>query len=371
MENPFPVTAPHRHWGCRVNDRIQWCGMRALILQNEQLQIVVLVDKGAEIIQFLYKPLDIDFLWRNRNDLHDPARFASAGGSDSAPFFDHWSGGWFEVVPNNGPGCEYGNVHLGFYAETFNIPWEYRVLEDTPRRIKVALWVKTYRMPFLLQKTLTLESGRPALQIEERLSNQGNEPLDFAWGHHPVLGPPFLDGNCHIDAAPCAVMVGSDEDGPGYRLQLHQTGKWPYARGVDGSEVDLRIVLPREAGNMDNCYLHDWKDAWIAVSNPALGAGFGLSWSPEVFRYLWLWQAYGGGAGYPWWSDAYQLGIEPWSSHPCAGLQTAIKNGSSLQLAAHSSMHSWLTAVAFPTQGQVVGIDRNGSVEQKTHEFTN
>ena len=63
----FDVLAPSRHWGCRVNDRVVWEGERALLLQNESLQLVILLDKGAEIVQFLYKPLDVDFLWRAPN----------------------------------------------------------------------------------------------------------------------------------------------------------------------------------------------------------------------------------------------------------------------------------------------------------------
>src|SRR5688572_26039728 len=143
----FELTNPHRHWGCRLNDRITWNGFRAVMLQNELLQIVILLDKGAEIIQFLFKPLDLDFLWRAENPLRDPSHFVPTGDSPVTPFFDHWSGGWFEVVPNGGPGCEYKGAPLGFFAETINVPWEYRILEDRPERVSLGLWVKTYRTP--------------------------------------------------------------------------------------------------------------------------------------------------------------------------------------------------------------------------------
>jgi hypothetical protein len=54
---------------------------------------------------------------------------------------------------------------------------------------------------------LTLESGLPALRIEKMLTNEGNEPLGFAWGHHPLLCPPFLDHSCWIDAPPALMRV--------------------------------------------------------------------------------------------------------------------------------------------------------------------
>ncbi len=189
----FLMTHSERHWGCRINDQITWNGFRSLLIQNELLQIVVLVDKGSEIFQFLYKPLDIDFLWHGPNSLRRTSHFVGAAGSPVTPFFDRWTGAWFEVLPNGGPACDYKGASLGFFAETVNVPWEYRILEDTPERVSVALWIKTYRTPFLLQKILTLEQGKAALYIEENLTNQGNECMDFMWGHHPVVGPPFLD----------------------------------------------------------------------------------------------------------------------------------------------------------------------------------
>ena len=42
IEPNVMLTHPERHWGCRINDRVTWEGMRALIIQNEVLQIVVL-----------------------------------------------------------------------------------------------------------------------------------------------------------------------------------------------------------------------------------------------------------------------------------------------------------------------------------------
>jgi hypothetical protein len=358
----FNLTDPDRHWGCRLNDRITWQGFRALLIQNELLQIVVLLDKGAEIIQFLYKPLDLDFLWRAPNPLRDPSRFVPTGGSPAAPFFDHWSGGWFEVVPNGGPACEYKGAALGYYAETINVPWEYQILEDSPERVCVGLWVKTYRTPFLLQKTLTLETGKPALLIQERLTNQGNEPVEFMWGHHPVIGAPFLDESCWLSAPPCTVEVMDAEDGPDYRMGLHQVGQWPIIRDRQGCPLDLRCVPPSAGRTMDNCYLRDFKEGWIAISNRNRGAGFGLAWDVEVFRSIWLWQALGGGLGYPWYGRTNNLGLEPWTSYPCVGLAEAVQRGTAARLGAGQSLDAWITAVAFTDIDTVSRITQDGPI---------
>ncbi len=358
----FDWTEPDRHWGCRINDHITWHGMRAVLMQNEILQIVVLVDKGSEIIQFLYKPLDLDFMYRGLNPLRDSARFVPAGASQDTPFFDHWSGGWFEVVPNGGPGCEYKGAQLGTYAETTNVPWEYRILEDRPERVSLALWVRTYRTPFLLQKTLTLETEQAALYIEERLTNQGNEPMDFMWGHHPVVGAPFLDESCRIAAPECKVEVLHDEDGPNYRMGLHQVGSWPIIKDREGQPLDLRVMPPASQRTIDNCYLSEFQEGWIAIHNTRRRVGFGMAWDPDVFRYVWIWQALGGGIGYPWYGRMYCVALEPWTSFPCGGLNEAIRRGTAMQLEPGQSLDAWLTAVAFTREGEATHIDRRGKV---------
>ena len=143
---------PDRHFGCRVNDKVTWHGFTAMILQNELIQVVLLPDKGTEIIQFLHKPSDTDFIWHWKNPLHDPAKFVPVSGNDASPFFDRWSGGWFEVLPNNGPGTEYKGAKLGFYAETINLPWEYQILEDTPERVKIFFWTSDISYTVLVKE---------------------------------------------------------------------------------------------------------------------------------------------------------------------------------------------------------------------------
>ena len=215
----------------------------------------------------------------------------------------------------------------------------------------------------MLKKWLTIESGNPSLQIEEEVSNTGGEELAFAWGHHPVVGPPFLNSSCKISSPDCKVIVRDAEDGPGYRMQLHQEGRWPFIKRVDGGELDLRVVEPKTTHSMDNCYLTDYGDeAFIAVNNPEKNVGIGLTWDSQVFRYVWLWQAFGGGEGYPWFSDSYQMGIEPWSSYPCAGLDAAIENKTALTLKPAESIKAWVTAVAFEGSDEVKRITKDGKV---------
>ena len=54
-----------RNHGCRVSDAWTFRGLKTAVIENELLRIVVLIDKGADIYQFVHKPSDTDFLWRS------------------------------------------------------------------------------------------------------------------------------------------------------------------------------------------------------------------------------------------------------------------------------------------------------------------
>ena len=42
-----------RNYGCRVSDSWTYRGLRTAIIENELLRIVILIDKGADIYQFV------------------------------------------------------------------------------------------------------------------------------------------------------------------------------------------------------------------------------------------------------------------------------------------------------------------------------
>lgn len=53
-----------RNFGCRVMEYL-YRGLPTISLENELLRVTVLAGKGGDIFEFLYKPLDVDFMWRS------------------------------------------------------------------------------------------------------------------------------------------------------------------------------------------------------------------------------------------------------------------------------------------------------------------
>jgi hypothetical protein len=90
--------------------------------------------------------------------------------------------------------------------------------------------------------------------------------------------------------------------------------------------------------------------------------GFGLRWDNDLFKYLWYWQVFGGGEGYPWFSRTYNIGLEPWTSYPTSGLAEAVKNGTHLTLNPEEEIETDLLAVVYSGLKKVEKISKNGEV---------
>lgn len=334
-----------RNYGCRIQDQLNYQGMRTLVLENEKLRMTLLLDKGSEVIECLYKPLDMDLVWLSENGVHNPMRYLSTSADPVAAFVDYYSGGWQEVLPNGGPTAHYMGAMFGQHGEVAQMPWDYEILQDDESRVQVLLSVKTKKVPFLLEKKLTLSANRAELEVEEMLHNNGAVKLHYMWGHHLAFGKPFIGPGCII-RLPDSIQViteatHSEVCAPG-RIDRDVVHRWPIAtrtgpasEGGNQSLVDLSR-LPEHGTASDIVYLTGFERlGWYALENPYSGLGLKVSWDAEQFPYLWYWQEFGTTTSYPWYGRHYNIGLEPFSSYPTHGLEEAIRNGSAASIEAN------------------------------------
>jgi hypothetical protein len=325
-----------RNHGCRITE-FTYLGYAAIALENRELRIVILPGKGSDVIQFLYKPLDVDFMWASTSGLNPAGRVKSSAASGDS-FLDYYPGGWQEILPNFGDPCEYKGTRLGLHDEVALLPWEFTVLEDDPRCVSVLLEVRCIRTPFRVRKTLTLRPGC-VLGIREQVLNESSEAMDCTWGHHPAFGAPFLDETCRVVVPTCRVRTQQDYVSPNSRLEKGQDCEWPKVRGRNGEQIDLSYVADRKAHSHDMAYLYGFDQGWYALFSEGQKIGFAMSWEANLFKYLWFWQVYGGWSGYPWYGNSYNIGLEPCTSYP-PSLVGAINSGTQLNFAPGESVQT-------------------------------
>jgi len=349
------------HFGARIHEYTA-DGYRMVALENESVRVEVVVDKGSDIVSFLHKPSDTDFMWHRAEGLR-PAPFASVPrGIDEYVFVDGYEGGWQECFPNGGESVQYKGALLPFHGEFLTLPFDVEVLEDTPDRVSVRLSAETLRTPFRLEKTLSLDAAGAVLEIDERLSNLADEPMDVMWGHHPAFGPPFVDATCRIDLPPCRATTDRSEQWVDSELAFGVEFDWPLAPRIGGGFRDLSVIPEPDSKIADWVRLTGFEQGWYGVTSGTRRVGFGLRWDAAVFRHLWFWHVFGGMPGYPWYGRNYNFALEPWTSYPDGGLLRAIENGSAYHIGPNETVETRLLAVAYAGTDRISGISEKGEV---------
>lgn len=328
------------------------------MLENELLRITVLPEKGTDIWEFLYKPTDTDFMWRTPQGLCDRQLYIPTKCPGDGNFMDFYEGGWQEIAPSGGCGCVYHGAEYGLHGEVWNLPWDCVIERDDVSEVSAKLTCRLVKSPLVIEKRLALRANEPVLHLDETVTNLSEQAVEFMWGHHPAFGAPFLNEDCVVDVAGGKVAVHSFPDDPDRRFEGGEVFDWPRMKTRSGKVVDgSRIPSPECRGSDEACFIH-LKEGWYALTDTRRRIGFALEWDLAAFPYLWYWQAFGGGDGYPWYGRSFNCALEPWSSYPLFGLNEAIKHGTQLKLAPGESMGAYIRAVAY------TGVERVARVEQ-------
>jgi hypothetical protein len=325
---------------CRVVTG-ELAGWDSVVLENELLRVVVLPDKGAEIHQLIDVGSGINVLFEAPWGLQ-PAGAPPLAGSGDDPFMWNYAGGWQELFPSVNEACSYRGQVVPFHGEVASLPWQHEVLSGEGEEAAVRFWTRTTRVPYLVQRVLRLCAGDPTLLVEGTVVNESAEPSHFVWGHHCVVGPPFLERGCRLEI-PARTIVTSPElwEPETARLEPGSRTAWPLAPLRGGGTVDLRDVPGVETGSHDDLYVTDLEAGWLAVSNPRLDLTFRLEWDRGVFGWIVLWQPYGGAVAPPL-TGSYALGIEPWTS--MQSLERSVEAGVARSLAPGASFETTVRA---------------------------
>lgn len=325
-------------------------GVRMIELHTQHMHVTVDLDRGAELTHVgpdEHRNVLAFYDWESPL----PAARSTSYGDDRQDWLSSYRGGWQELFPNAGLGCQVDGVPLPFHGEVSLARWD--LVHQTVDQATVRC---ASRLPLVVERRMTLRGDRPTMQIQEAVTNVSGAPVSFLWGHHPAFESPpgsLLD-------LPDGITYEVGAVGGADRTQLEpgSRGDWPDVPVRSGPPADLSVV---PSGPVDRvCYLREVAD-WYAFRPPD-GPGIALAWDLETFPTLWLWQNIGG-TGYPMYGRARITALEPNSASPGDGLARAIERGDALSVAPHGTRETWLTAtVLVPGSPPVKGVDRVGQV---------
>ena len=296
-------------------------GWDEVTLESEHLRMVVLPEKGADIVELTDRRLGVDALLRvdggprpNDGTLHD----------DVGGYPDWFRGGWQVILPNGDLACLHGGVEHEHAGELWRRP--FRVEARDAGSVRLATELET--VPLAVRKTLRLNPARPAFELVETVENRSEEPLPVVWGQHPVFGSPLLAPGARLEIGPCRAQI--DHLDSTTRLVPGPSYTWPHAPLRGGGVADLSVVGGPELGWHELALLHDLSDGRFALVNEELGLGFELRFDHSTFPWLWVWLCFGGGDEAPW-QGLYAIAVEPMTG--TRSLADSFARGTALTLA--------------------------------------
>lgn len=343
----------NRNYGCRFKD-VLFHGARTIILENEKISVMILVDRGTDIISFNYKPTDTEFMWLNPVGLNilDKMNYTQW---DRQYWKDNYYGGWFECFPNVGPEGKYKNSLFTDNAEIRYHPFDVTVVKDTAEEIILKFFARCSKTPYSLEKYVMIRSNEPTLFIKEKITNHSDERCGFLWGHHPNAGGRFLDDDIIIDMPECTLYTMDNNQ------NKSKTSVWPYAY-VNGEKVDVRSILSKGEKNANALfYLNDVKEGWGAFRNPKKKLGFGLSWDNDMYKSGILWISYDKSRIHCDYDGRRLITIFP-KTDDANGIEDAQNRGILSYLEPNESKEAWINATVFDGEREVKKIDSEAKV---------
>lgn len=324
--------------------------MRAVILENNQLRVGILIDRGSDIFEFTYKPSQINFLLRLKKGIKNPQTDFTQIRNTKNQFEDYYYGGWQVCLPNS-PAFNYRGAELGQHGEVSLIPWSFEIIELQSKIVKIRCTAEVLRLPLKMERIFILKEHSTELIIEETLTNTSSTDLDIMWGQHIAFGEEFLKDGARIYTS-AASMKAEDQMPDNHMFKRGLSYAWPKAQDKLGNEVDASIILPK--GNIefsDLCYLEGFDSkAFFAVRNQKRNVGFSLTWNGDLFSTLWYWQERNATKDFPWWGDCFTAALEPWTSPWTSDPSNAIKRKEWKKIRAEEIVSTRLVAAAFENE---------------------
>jgi hypothetical protein len=329
---------------CRISDRWSFNGLQVVVLENRLVRTTVIVDLGARLHEFVYKPLDRDFFWHNpRIEPRLPVFQAD---------IDAWlSGGMDEAIPT-GHVSTYRGETYPYLGETWSLRWNYEITSREPSLVEVHLWRHTPISPLRLDRWVAISQDQPIIRMRHRIKNLGHDRFDFLWGLHPCWD---VSPSSRFDIPAGEMLI--EDSAPSNRLGPKGTRyTWPYAsEALTGRQVDVRRMPAPGLGFGEFHFATELHDGWLAVTDTEAKVGAGLVFPKDVFKAVWLWTTAGNWRGY------YVGAFEAWTGYP-QKLHDAVDHGVYGSLEAGQELECETALVAFTGVAGVARLGMDGTV---------
>ncbi|WP_177237648.1 DUF4432 family protein [Paenibacillus sp. 1_12] len=318
------------HKGCSIRHTVEY-GIDVVYLENELLKVTILVGKGSEIFEIIYKKLDMDILLKTKNGL-SAYKERNLHEQRLTWYSELYTGGWQDVLPHRGI-YEDIEVTPDMYGIAATLPWDYELLELSSEIVRIKCVVKLPVVPLYIEKTFCLRSNDPTIYIDETVENTGASEMKFTWTQHSAFGGQFLDEHVEIVLPDC-VAFHARKFAAENQADLAQFEEAVDAISlVNGSKHNLLKVSPRFANEELFITLKNVSQPEVTLINRKKKVAVRLCWDMDSFPYLRYWYKNN--------DDLYTVAIEP-SNDYFTNWEHSLAHGTYLTIQPREKHTVWL-----------------------------
>ena len=265
-------------------------GAPAIPWSNDRLQILIL-PQGASIASILLSNdgRKIDPLWnpmRLEREAGEKVVFRSGTGS-------------FLCLDGFGPvSPEERAAGLPFHGEALEAQWETRYSGKQGSTTALTLATTLPILQETVQRTYRMVDGEPVLYVETQVDSLLGFDRPMVWAEHATVGSPFLEpGVTLFEMSAAQSRTRPYVKHPGDLPNRFASGKdfvWPWAPGIDGKRVDLRLTpaSPNSGGHTTSVMDPKRKIEFLTMFNPKMSLLLGYLFKREEFPWVQSWEKF-------------------------------------------------------------------------------
>ncbi|PRY57351.1 hypothetical protein [Glycomyces artemisiae] len=225
---------------------------------------------GARIASIRHAPTGTEFLLTTPWNAEDWSGTYQSSGSNEE-WHRRYPGGWHTLVPHAGDARTLDGVSHPFHGEAAWRRWRPAGTEaDSSCTYEAVLRTAPLAVRRRVRATGT------GVAVTQTVTNYSGRETAFTWVEHPAFGPALTGPEAEVT--------------------------------IGGDAVDVRFPAAGE-GRSGFQELRTKGRGTAAIRNGRNAVA--LTWDPDLFPFLYVWQEHRGTAGYPWWGAADTIALEP------------------------------------------------------------
>lgn len=311
--------------------------IEAISLENDLLEVKILPAFGGKISSIRSKRTGEEFILPPLSGYRRVTGHASFEQSDG--------GGFDECLPSVAS-CEAmpGEAAVPDHGDLWRVDWK---VDSTDRGI--VLHADSTSRPLRLTKQAELVGS--SLILDYTLSNLSDSSASWLWSAHPLLR--VEEGDRIL--LPDEIKQVAVEFCSTSQFQQHSRIKWPHARTLSGTTVDLSRVEAIDGVTAYKLFAQMVKAGWASLYRRRTGQGLLFRFNPSDLPFLGLWICSGA------WPECsgkkqYAVALEP-TTADSDSLATALRTGREYKLGSRK-VRTWRLEV------QLLGASSSLSTEE-------